>query len=377
MFHIKLLLVLMKKLTIGDKMNILFIGRKIDMSNGGGIVTQQNLEILKSCENIMQVNELFLKPQSNFIKLLNIITNKPLGFSKDILKKIDLHIVQNNSSVVFIDHSLLGGFSKIISKKYKNTKIISFFHNVELDYYTDKLRIEGLLNLPMIYCAKKNERDISNFSDFVIALTKRDSDRLLLLYGITTNLLLPITLKDTFYSLNTTVPEKNYHLFVGSAFFANIEGICWYIENVLSEIDSLLVIIGKNMDFLEKKYINMKNLKVLGYVENLDAYYVNANFVINPVFSGSGMKTKTIEALKYGKTIIGTTEAFVGIDHDMNNIGFTCTYSNDFSLTIKKVESNLDKYKSNQLSRKLFINKYSIQNSIEKLDKFIGEIYAK
>jgi len=34
--------------------------------------------------------------------------------------------------------------------------------------------------------------------------------------------------------------------------------------------------------------------------------------VILPIISGSGMKTKTAEALMYGKSIIGIKEAFEG-----------------------------------------------------------------
>lgn len=38
--------------------------------------------------------------------------------------------------------------------------------------------------------------------------------------------------------------------------------------------------------------------------------------MISPIWAGGGMKTKTAEALMYGKTIIGTTETFEGYEMD-------------------------------------------------------------
>lgn len=38
--------------------------------------------------------------------------------------------------------------------------------------------------------------------------------------------------------------------------------------------------------------------------------------MVMPIFSGSGMKVKTAEALMYGKFLIGTKEAFEGYEID-------------------------------------------------------------
>lgn len=50
-------------------------------------------------------------------------------------------------------------------------------------------------------------------------------------------------------------------------------------------------------------------------------YIYNADFLIAPIFEGSGMKLKTAEALMYGKTVFGTTEAFEGYDVDYEQVG--------------------------------------------------------
>jgi hypothetical protein len=364
----------MRKLMTGvSKVNILYVGRKVDTCDGGGIVANRNLEVLEASEKVSEVFKVFVDCKSKIRKLINLTTFRPLGFCKDVLKSIEFHVENSNIDFVFIEHSLLGGFAKILKKKY-GLRVITFFQNVEFDYYNQKLQFEGFVNYPMVVWAKQNEQDVAKYSDYTIALTRRDSIRLRELYGIDTDCILPITLCDDFNSDHTYSNISNFHLFIGSAFYANIEGICWYIEKVLPQIGSQLVVIGKNMDFLKKKYPHMKNLVVLGYVKDIADYYLKADFVINPVFSGSGMKTKTIEALKFGKTIVGTAEAFIGIEQDLCEIGFTCCQPSDFISAIKVIEDDIDSYKYNGLARNLFLQEYSNKSGLEKLEKFLGEI---
>ena len=75
-----------------------------------------------------------------------------------------------------------------------------------------------------------------------------------------------------------------------------------------------------------------------------------------PIFSGSGMKVKTAEALMYGKFLIGTKEAFEGYEID-EKIGILCNNANDFIKNINKYSQQNLIY--NAPSRTLFIDKYS------------------
>jgi hypothetical protein len=51
----------------------------------------------------------------------------------------------------------------------------------------------------------------------------------------------------------------------------------------------------------------------VGRVESLGIFYRSVDCVINPMAGGTGLKIKTIEALAYGRPIIGTKSAFDGI----------------------------------------------------------------
>ena len=109
-----------------------------------------------------------------------------------------------------------------------------------------------------------------------------------------------------------------------------------------------------------KKLPLTSNVRLKGYIHDLDMCYRNALAVIAPIFSGSGMKTKTIEALSYGKSIFGTTEAFVGIETDFARIGGECNNAAEF----------IEKMNSLAYER---INSYSIQLFL----KYFSDIIAK
>lgn len=83
------------------------------------------------------------------------------------------------------------------------------------------------------------------------------------------------------------------------------------------------MIIGKGFRTL-KNDLECDNVKVIGTVEDVSEYFYRADFVIAPIFEGSGMKLKTAEALMYGKTIFGTTEAFSGYALDFDRVGGLC-----------------------------------------------------
>src|SRR5262249_39593299 len=53
--------------------------------------------------------------------------------------------------------------------------------------------------------------------------------------------------------------------------------------------------------------------RVLGLVADLHAHYAAAAVVICPVTVGTGVKTKMLEALRYGKAVVATTAAAEGM----------------------------------------------------------------
>lgn len=347
--------------------HILYIGRKLVSIDGGSVVSKRNIDFLIKISHGKLI-DFYSRDKTRWGKLFNTLLGNPWGFSEELLEDLTKVIQNFDICLIFIDHSLLGGFARLL-KKY-NIPIFVFFHNVELLYYKDKVLIDGFLNNLMVSFAKKNEKSVVRYADRIICLTERDSKSLNAIYGRGADLILPITVEDKYEVSKQIIVRRNYHLFVGSSFFANIEGIEWYIDNVLDFVDMKLLIIGNGMETLIDKYGEHPKIEIKGFVEDLTSYYNCAEFVINPVRLGSGMKAKTIEALMYGKTILGTTEAFVGLSNiEENRIGNICNTPQEFIDSIR----NLSSEKLNMFSRNYFLENFSMDIGYTRLNDFFKE----
>lgn len=77
-----------------------------------------------------------------------------------------------------------------------------------------------------------------------------------------------------------------------------------------------LLICGKGlpagMDNL-KDYAD-QNIIYAGFASDIDVYYKAADIFLNPVVSGGGIKTKMVESIAYGTTVISTETGAIGID---------------------------------------------------------------
>lgn len=350
---------------------ILFIGKnyKDGLVNGGNEVTKRNIEILS---NFFNVEEVLLEYKVSALKKLkDTLFLNSLSFNKEIKIKIENLIKHNEIKEVWIDNSLYGSVAKFIKSIDSKIKVITFFHNIEYLYFKDKIKVEGIQNTIMLPYSYVNEKRSLKFSDKIIVLNSRDNKILKKIYSKKADLILPLTLKDKYDKekiKNIKNNKKPRALFVGSNFFANVDGIKWFIDNVLPKVEIDLIIVGSGMDNLKDELENKSNkIKVLGFVDDIALEYAKADFVIAPIFKGSGMKTKTTEALMYGKTIYGTLEAFEGFDLKFDKVGGICNSKADF---IKNINKKLTS-RNNEYSREIYLSKYSNISAIKELERFI------
>ena len=255
--------------------------------------------------------------------------------------------------VVWLETSQYGRLAKLIKLKYPSKKIITSFQNCEYKY----VKQEYPCNLIRQYVIKKNEDWACKYSDEIVVLNKRDGSVIQKLYGRIADAVIPISFSNRQIEFSkekiSNIPAA---LFLGSNFYANIHGLKWFVEKVLPFVNIKLKIIGKDMD--KANLPKNDKLEFIGYVENLDTYIQNADFMIFPIFIGGGMKVKTCEALMHGKNIIGTGEAFMGYDVDFEKIGAKCETADEFIKAINEFPKKFGN-KFNEYSRNMFLEKYS------------------
>lgn len=247
-----------------------------------------------------------------------------------------------NVEKIFVDGSNLGGFVKHAKRRFPRVEVCTFFHNVEAKFFLGSLKksrsVRALAVLIANYLA---ERKAVSYSDKIICLSNRDSGLLKRLYGRGATHLAPMALEDKLppdHNSYCTRPDEKFALFVGGVFYANRDGIFWFVKHVVPHIQIKICIVGRGFEDLKSELEREGKVQVVGAVDSLAEWYRNAHFVIAPIFDGSGMKTKVAEALMFGKTIIGTPEAFSGYEDVAGQAGYICTSVLDFVSAIRAAD---------------------------------------
>ncbi|PGG53826.1 hypothetical protein BMR33_26575, partial [Escherichia coli] len=150
---------------------ILYISLSLDEKNyGGSIVSRNNLKALRALED-SEVKEVAIvkklkgiyeyELQTNVSKVKIAIDNLK-GYAgrlnRDCLLKIKNIIKVFEPKFVYLDSSLLGGIAELSKEISTDIKVITFFHNVEIDFELERLKSGGILYLPSLlpsYLAEK------------------------------------------------------------------------------------------------------------------------------------------------------------------------------------------------------------------------------
>lgn len=349
---------------------VLYISPSFDIKSGGGQLSKNLLSILKSNYDVI---EYWIKNSNPLLsKIGGALCLCSHGLTLNHINKIRVLIKAYQFDIVFINHSYYGNLTKLIRNLGDEITIITFYHNIERIFLRNVCQRQRKIGNYLIYSiVKRNERLSSIYSDINICLNSRDSSDFKKYYGKDVSGIVPMFLEDSLnYQINRepNLPPK-YGLFVGSLFFANYYGLLWFANNVSPYINTPIVVVGKGFESKRKEFEKYQNIIIIGTVNELAPYYKNANFIVSPVFDGSGMKTKTAEALMYGKSIIGTEESLMGYEIDCSPDIYLCKNQYDFISNI----NNYDGSKFSKINRDLFLHKYEKQVIERKLLNLIND----
>jgi len=351
------------------KKKLLFIRYKINdgIAEGGTVLTQTNLNIIRDILGTTQVDEYAIhnifkkKPLVNkFQSIFPFFKGMFYGITSQRLSEIQS--LSLNYDIIYIDRSIFGIIAKFLKMNGFKGQIITFFHNFEPIYYKDKVHLLNPFRFIVLNCVRKNEQWACAYSDKIIALHQRDNQHIKNHYQRFADILIPISFKDK-YTPSETQKQRFFEnppavLFFGTNFPANTEGLLWFVKEVLPHVNIRLQIVGKGMEKTKHLLPNSCNIELCGTVTDLTPFLENADFMIMPIFKGSGMKVKTCEAMMYGKTIVGTTETFTGYDVDFKKIGALANTKEEFIEAIEYLSQTSNR-KYNAYSRNFFLQNHS------------------
>jgi polysaccharide biosynthesis protein PslH len=254
-----------------------------------------------------------------------------------VLRRID----RENVSTVFLNGSNLGCLARAIKRHAPAVKVISFFHNVEARFFLGSFKHNpGPRTLAVLVANYVAERMAVRSSDRLIALSRRDGDELKRLYGRGATDIVPMAIEEPgLDELSDEPGSAGYLLFVGGAFYGNVQGMRWFARNVAPDLSIETLVIGHGFEAHRTELERCGRVRVVGPVGDLGPYYAGARAVIAPIFDGAGMKTKVAEALMHGRQVIGTPEAFAGYEASLPDAGWVCSTSEDFIRRIRSLET--------------------------------------
>ncbi len=385
--------------------NILYISASDpEYYNGGAIGTKKITKTLKGLEknNGYQVYMVLSSEnyKSNTENTLNFqrkkwkaIICRILGFGdqlelyiKDTLKLIK----EKNIETVIIQSSRLGNFTKKIKMKFPNINIIQNFDNFEYKFaelFTkDMNKVIQIIEKKNV---KKSERNSIDFSDTMLFLTNQDKKNVYNFYNVKNkkSLVVPLTYECILDIKSLDIKKSNQIIFTGSLdMFSNINAAYFLIENfhkIKEKINvDTLIIAGRNprKDLLE---VNKEEVKIIANPtkKEMEELLVSSKLYVSPVFEGSGMKTKFLEAIAHGLPIVASEHTMIGYDtFDNSNLDFINIFrdfdSEDF---LEKVIETYKKYENFEIEklyeiRNFFLEEFSEEKVTEKIKKLIMEL---
>lgn len=209
-------------------------------------------------------------------------------------------------------------------RKYSSAKIVLRAHNVEYLLWEQRAAAEKNI-LKKIYLRilakrmKKFEQQCINTYDLLVPISNPDYDRYVKMGNNKPTHVCPFGY--TVPAKKNTVTSKCIRLFFLGAldWQPNIDGLLWFINSVWPNVvaanpEIQLQVAGRNAC---KEIINAcrrNNVEFLGQIPEVDTLYASNDVMVVPLFSGSGMRVKIIEAMAHGKVVISTTKGAEGID---------------------------------------------------------------
>lgn len=314
-----------------------------------------------------------IKPFAAFLNLFSKKSYNVIRFySKEFEKALEVVLAKENFDIVQLETLWVTPYVETIRKKTK-AKIVYRSHNVEYIIW-ERLAVITKNSLKKRYFQllagrlKNYEVSMLNKYDAIASITDVEISTLKTL-GCT----LPVKHVPFGVSLVKYAPRQVdiefpslFH--IGSMdWMPNMEAINWFLNKIWPAIhvkfpNLNLYLAGRNMpDWLSE--LKMKNVKVMGEVEDQLEFIRSKSVMIVPLQSGGGMRIKIIEGMAMAKAIVSTSIGAEGITcEDQVNILLAdtetafeqaienCVVNKAFTETIGKnarvlVENKYDNYK--------------------------------
>lgn len=295
-------------------------------------------------------------------------------YTKSVEQKLIQHLKQNEYDIIQLESPVLFPYIDIIKANSKS-KLVYRAHNLEFELFAQRAHIEKH-PLKRVYLnrlsaqLKAYELQNKKHFDAINYISTRDEREAKKVISLKKSFSIALSFKSNTVINNTQNKPKSFGIIGAMNWEPNVESTTWFIENVWLKVfekdsDATLYIAGNNMHPAIKKFDSKNGIKVLENIDKVENFYANVSAIVIPLKMGSGLKIKTIEAIRFNKLIFSTEIGLQGIeDYSKANI-IRCNSAKEFikEITTYLNQNNFNKYQNN-LNVKFIEDYYSNYKNI-------------
>jgi polysaccharide biosynthesis protein PslH len=307
-------------------------------------------------------------------------------YSDEFAKKLKDVLKNHHFDIVQLESLFASPYISLIRQTSPGSKIVLRSHNVENEIWFQKSNnAKNFLSaLYLKHLAKKLKQyeDITlKKVDAVAAISENDA-----------HYFKKINAKILVETIQTAMEEGNENhtplladtfFFIGSFDWQpNADGINWLLKevwpNVVNKFPHLKFrIAGRKMpQSLMKQTI--PGVDFLGEIEDASDFIKSNGIMLVPLFSGSGIRIKILEAMAKGKAVISTSLGAEGIGAEDKHTILLANTAEDFIKSICKCVENANLSKELGKNARIFVKEnYSVDGISRKFDSLYNRIISQ
>lgn len=272
--------------------------------------------------------------------------------NKDFEKKLCELLTSNNYDIVQLEGLYLCPYIPAI-RKCTQAKVALRAHNVEQEIWLRMVENEKSLPKRLykrIIARRMRKFELSHINsyDYLVPITDRDA-KFFSENGNTKPIFVAPTgigADNPLLSIDGAKAEFPAFSYLGALdWHPNVEGLEWFVRNVwnkyrIKHSGAKFRVAGRNADKEFEKFLISNCVDYVGELESVVEYYASGTIFVVPLFSGSGMRIKIVEAMSAGKVVITTTLGTEGIATENGKNIFGSDSAEDFIASMEKIASD-------------------------------------
>ena len=282
---------------------------------------------------------------------------------------------------IVLEGLFLGIYIEVI-KKYSKAKIILRAHNVESQIWK-RLAVETSNPIKKMYLnwimnpkLEQFEKLILKKVDAILAISPID-DIYFKNNKVKCSMCFPVCIENT----NTSELPTTFNVgFLGGLdWLPNKNGVEWFLKNVWTIFvkkhpSAQFNLAGRNFPN-EINSWNAKGLNLVGEVDNASVFIQNQTIMIAPIFSGSGMRVKIIEAMSNGKCVVSSRIGAEGINLKHQENVIIADNEKEWIEALEFLFHHPNKIISiGAQAKKIMEEEYSLNSYANKLNSFLNKL---